>query len=73
MTTRKRVISIISIISLILVITAGVLLSVGTPNNDYVGHIVRASKTDVIIKTGTYVKMKENSYIAVDNFIFVKF
>lgn len=59
MTTRKRVISIISIISLILVITAGVLLSVGTPNNDYVGNSVRLSNTDVTINAGSSVKSNE--------------
>ncbi|MDE7192060.1 MAG: hypothetical protein K2O35_06300 [Clostridia bacterium] len=57
MTTRKRVISIISIISLILAITAGVLLSVAVqPNNNYVGDSVRLSNTDVTINAQTSTK-----------------
>ncbi|MDE6211608.1 MAG: hypothetical protein K2G42_06515 [Clostridia bacterium] len=57
MTARKRVISIISIISLILAITAGVLFSVVVqPNNKYVGESVRLSNTDVTVIAETSTK-----------------
>ena len=61
MTTRKRVISIISIISLILAITAGLLLSVGVnTDNTYVGESVRLSNTDVTIDAQTSTKSSDN-------------
>ncbi|MDE6276025.1 MAG: hypothetical protein K2M75_05740 [Clostridia bacterium] len=63
MTARKKVISTICIISLILAITVGVLLSVGAESidNRYVGESVRLSNTSAFAKPQSYVKPDADS------------
>lgn len=64
MTARKRIISVISIITLVLAITAGIALSavVGAGNNKYVGENVNLSNTDVTVdaQTSTKSQAEEN-------------
>lgn len=63
MTARKRIISVISIITLVLAITAGIALSavVGADNNKYVGENINLSNTDVTIDAQTSAK-SDDSY-----------
>lgn len=63
MTARKRIISVISIITLVLAITAGIALSavVGAGNNKYVGENITLSNTDVTIDAQTSAK-SDDSY-----------
>ena len=64
MTARKRIISVISIITLVLAITAGITLSavVGAGNNKYVGENITLSNTDVTVdvQTSTKSQAEEN-------------
>ncbi len=64
MTARKRIISVISIITLVLAITAGIALSVvvGAGNNKYVGENITLSNTDVTVdvQTSTKSQAEEN-------------
>lgn len=61
MTARKRIISVISIITLVLAITAGITLSavVGAGNNKYVGENITLSNTDVTVDVQTSTKSQE--------------
>lgn len=64
MTARKRIISVMSIITLVLAITAGIALSavVGAGNNKYVGENITLSNTDVTVdaQTSTKTQAEEN-------------
>ena len=64
MTARKRIISVMSIITLVLAITAGIALSavVGAGNNKYVGENITLSNTDVTVdvQTSTKSQAEEN-------------
>lgn len=64
MTAKKRIISVISIITLVLAITAGIALSavVGAGNNKYVGENITLSNTDVTVdvQTSTKSQAEEN-------------
>ena len=60
MSVRKRIISIISVITLILAIAVGIALSAAaTSNNDYVGERIGISNTDVSIDAKTSTRTDE--------------